>query len=177
MTESRCPSCGGFCGRGGCEREDVQPEQTVSLEEYKRLQRLVTNQGIRLMEYESKQEPVAWGFQNTAITGSNRWMYLRETIPTNDQYRGVLWTPLYTAPPEQPLVGLTDEDREILEAVRRELHRGNQDGNAPGHVHEVPGIWDSDNGERAGKPCAWCLTWKKFTTLIDRESTLKDKKK
>ena len=72
-------------------------------------------------------EPVAWGFQNTAITGSNRWMYLRETIPTNDQYRGVLWTPLYTAPPKQEFVcstglchykhwvGLTDE--EILEAA------------------------------------------------------------
>lgn len=72
---------------------------------------------------------------------------------------------------------LRDEDREILEAVRRELDRGNQDGNAPGHGHEVPGIWDSDNGARAGKPCAWCLTWKKFTTIIDREATLKDKKK
>lgn len=36
-----------------------QSEQTVSLEEYKRLQRLVTSQGIRLMEYESEQEPVA----------------------------------------------------------------------------------------------------------------------
>ena len=83
----------------------------------------------------------------------------------------------YTAPPSKPWVSLTDEDREILEAVRRELDRGNQDGNAPGHGHEVPGIWDSDNGARAGKPCAWCLTWKKFTTLIDREYTLKDKKK
>lgn len=72
---------------------------------------------------------------------------------------------------------LRDEDREILEAVRRELDRGNQDGNAPGHGHQVPGIWDSDNGARAGKPCAWCLTWKKFTTIIDREATLKDKKK
>lgn len=82
-----------------------------------------------------------------------------------------------TAPPTREWVGLTEEDREILEAVRRELDRGNQDGNAPGHGHEVPGIWDSDNGARAGKPCAWCLTWKKFTTLIDRESTQKDKKK
>lgn len=29
-------------------------------------------------------------------------------------------------------------------------------GNAPGHGHSVPGIWDSDNGELAGKECAWC---------------------
>jgi hypothetical protein len=44
-------------------------------------------------------EPVAWGFQNSAITGSNRWMMLREEIPANDQYGGALWTPLYTTPP------------------------------------------------------------------------------
>ena len=33
------------------------------------------------------------------------------------------------------------------------------DGNAPGHGHEIPGVWDSDNGALAGKPCAWCATW------------------
>ena len=45
------------------------------------------------------QEPVAWGFQNTAITGSNRWTMLREEVPADDQYNGALWTPLYTTPP------------------------------------------------------------------------------
>lgn len=25
MTDRQCPSCGGFCGRGGCERENVKP--------------------------------------------------------------------------------------------------------------------------------------------------------
>ena len=55
-----------------------------------------------------EQEPVAWGFQNTAITGSNRWMMLREEIPANDQYGGALWTPLYTTPPHRK--PLTDED-------------------------------------------------------------------
>ena len=55
-------------------------------------------------------EPVAWGFQNTGITGSNRWMYLRETIPAEDQYRGILWTPLYTAPPQREWQGMTDEN-------------------------------------------------------------------
>lgn len=29
----------------------------------------------------------------------------------------------------------------------------------PGHCHEQPGIWDSDNGEKAGQPCDWCQTW------------------
>jgi hypothetical protein len=80
-----------------------------------------------------------------------------------------------TAPPRKEWVGLTDEDREILEAVRNELDRDRRDGNAPGHGHSIPGIWDSDNGDRAGKPCAWCLTWKKFKAIIDKEAKLKEK--
>ena len=61
-----------------------------------------------------KHEPVAFGFQNTAITESNRWMMLRETIPADDQYQGSLWTPLYTAPPKREWVGLTDEELELI---------------------------------------------------------------
>lgn len=31
---------------------------------------------------------------------------------------------------------------------------------APGHAHEVPGVWDADNiPELAGKPCEWCSAW------------------
>ena len=63
----------------------------------------------RMMEM-PKQEPVAWGFENSAITGSNRWMMLREKVPPNDQYKGALWTPLYTTPPQCPWVGLTSEE-------------------------------------------------------------------
>jgi hypothetical protein len=39
------------------------------------------------------------------------------------------------------------------------------DGNAPGHCHEVPGVWDSDNGKKAGKPCAWCAIWAKAKAM------------
>ena len=63
-----------------------------------------------------EQEPVAYGMQNTALTGSNRWMLLRENVPANDQYGGALWTPLYTAPPKRK--PLTDE--EIMQ-IGREL--------------------------------------------------------
>lgn len=67
------------------------------------------------IEQAEKQEPVAWGFQNTAITGSNRWMMLREKVPANDQYGGALWTPLYTHPqPKREWVGLTNEEIEAL---------------------------------------------------------------
>jgi len=51
--------------------------------------------------FEEQEEPAAWGFQNTAITGSNRWMMLREEVPANDQYNGALWTPLYTTPQQR----------------------------------------------------------------------------
>ena len=41
------------------------------------------------------------------------------------------------------------------------------DGNAPGHGHEIPGVWDSDNGALAGKPCAWCATWAHAKAMRD----------
>lgn len=50
--------------------------------------------------------------------------------------------------------------REIVAAVVREHpHRSANRGNAPGHGHSVPGVWDSDNGALAGTECAWCKTW------------------
>ena len=43
-------------------------------------------------------EPVAYVFPNTAVTGRNRWMMLREDVPANDEYGGAMWVPLYAAP-------------------------------------------------------------------------------
>ena len=37
---------------------------------------------------------------------------------------------------------------------------GEAGGDAPGHCHSKPGIWDADNApEIAGKPCDWCAQW------------------
>jgi hypothetical protein len=47
--------------------------------------------------------------------------------------------------------------RMIDQLERRSKFRS---GNAPGHSHGIPGIWDSDNGELAGKKCAWCEVWR-----------------
>lgn len=50
--------------------------------------------------------------------------------------------------------------RDLLAAVMRELpSRSTFSGNAPGHCHNIPGVWDSDNGALSGKSCAWCMTW------------------
>lgn len=50
--------------------------------------------------------------------------------------------------------------RSIIKAIASEISEpGKPDGNAPGHCHDIPGVWDSDNGAKAGKECAWCKTW------------------
>ncbi|MBR8471214.1 MULTISPECIES: hypothetical protein [Burkholderia] len=55
--------------------------------------------------------------------------------------------------------------RDLMAKVIREINHGEYNHpyrgieNAPMHGHEVPGIWDSDNGAKAGTPCAWCATW------------------
>ena len=78
----QCSSCGGFCGKY-CQRENIKQEQG---------------------------EPVAYGFPNSAITGNQKWMSLREQIPENDEYKGALWIPLYDKPQIKEWVWLTDEN-------------------------------------------------------------------
>lgn len=54
-----------------------------------------------------------------------------------------------------------------LEAVLREIpHREGRRGNAPGHCHSVPGVWDEDNGALAGKECAWCKVWNEAVSAM-----------
>lgn len=36
----------------------------------------------------------------------------------------------------------------------------------PGHAHDAPGIWDSDNGEKANKPCAQCAMWSNLHDIL-----------
>ena len=75
-------------------------------------------EAIRTRLAQPEPEPVAYGFQNTAVTGSNRWLMLREEVPTDDQYDGQLWTPLYTAPPAKEWAGLTDDEYELMAEKR-----------------------------------------------------------
>lgn len=37
---------------------------------------------------------------------------------------------------------------------------------SPNHGHEIPGIWDRDNWELAGKPCAECAIYDEVRRIV-----------
>lgn len=55
--------------------------------------------------------------------------------------------------------------RDLMANVIRKINQGEYNRpyrgieNAPDHAHDIPGIWDSDNGAKAGTQCTWCATW------------------
>ena len=67
-------------------------------------------------------------------------------------------------------VSVPDGLVDVMTAVYRELeHRkGDRRGNAPGHGHAIPGVWDEDNGALAGTTCAWCALWNKGKEMLER---------
>ena len=74
--------------------------------------------------------------------------------------------PLYEKQDIETLMQQRDELLDVFQLIISEMERRDRnDGNAPGHGHEIPGVWDRDNGELAGKPCAWCAVWKKAKEL------------
>ncbi|MGS1033332.1 hypothetical protein [Burkholderia glumae] len=62
--------------------------------------------------------------------------------------------------------------RDMLAAVVCEVEDGEYDHpytgteNAPGHAHDIPGVWDSDNDSKASKPCEWCITWNRARSAL-----------
>jgi hypothetical protein len=67
------------------------------------------------------QEAVAYGLPNTAITGKKQaLMQVRLDIPSNDQYGGALWVPLYLAPPSSTAIAamVIRQAAEKCEAVK-----------------------------------------------------------
>ncbi|MBD1602355.1 ead/Ea22-like family protein [Pseudomonas typographi] len=57
--------------------------------------------------------------------------------------------------------------RGIMAAVVSEIPHAKHmsPGNAPGHCHRLPGVWDEDNGAKAGKECGWCKVWNKALVM------------
>lgn len=68
---------------------------------------------------------------------------------------------------------MTEREQALVEAARAvEAHMlANHTGlwgNAPGHAHRTPGVWDVDpgNGAKGGTACEWCAQWTAFTTAL-----------
>ena len=57
--------------------------------------------------------------------------------------------------------------RDVMAAVISEIPHAKhiQPGNSPGHSHRVPGVWDEDNGAKAGRECGWCKVWNTALTM------------
>jgi hypothetical protein len=60
-----------------------------------------------------------------------------------------------------------DPEADLKKAVRDVVNSVEEhNGNAPGHGHSVPGIWDLDNKEGIkGQPCERCAKWQRMKTL------------
>jgi hypothetical protein len=90
--DRQCSSCGGFCKKSGCERENVKPElKIINMENF-------VGSGKPLV-------PVGWMY---SITGT-----LFDTCPPDADDGEFL--PLYTAPPQREWVGLTDAEAMEIE--------------------------------------------------------------
>jgi len=72
-----------------------------------------------IAELES-QEPVAWLEPEWREKICPEVGY--EVTMTDDHPRDLCWIPLYTHPPQRTWVGLTDEERNAIEAATLDLH-------------------------------------------------------
>lgn len=67
-----------------------------------------------------------------------------------------------------PAIALRKEVHQLRSALRDivdELDDG-LDADGPGHSHEVSGVWDRDNGAKAGTKCEWCAKWNQIRIMI-----------
>ena len=67
------------------------------------------SEGHRIEKAQPEPEPVAWKYETPDYV-SLQWE------PTRGDWRDGTWTPLYTAPPQRPWQGLTDEEAEHIYA-------------------------------------------------------------
>lgn len=56
---------------------------------------------------------------------------------------------------------------DLLAALQHIFSEIDDGDGAPGHSHDVPGIWDSDNATGvAGTACEWCAQWEAARAAI-----------
>lgn len=99
------------------------------------------------------------GFEDGPIFHREEWMRLKD-LPKG--------TKLFTGETVDALQGEVSRLRGLLTAWYAEESRYSP-RQSPGHHHQIPGIWDSDNGDLAGKPCAKCALWAEIKTIANLE--------
>ena len=55
---------------------------------------------------------------------------------------------------------------DFIDTVKQAFKEVGDRKSFPHHSHDVPGVWDSDNGEKANKPCAQCALWLKLHDML-----------
>ena len=68
--------------------------------------------------------------------------------------------------PALPVTGLLPCARAVFDHFADQC----RDGNAPGHGHLIPGVWDADasNGDKGGTDCKWCADWSDFRQALSQ---------
>lgn len=60
---------------------------------------------------------------------------------------------------------------QLVESLRGIIdHFDCSHGNAPGHDHLIPGVWDKDvsNGVKGGTKCGWCEQWNEARAALSQ---------
>ena len=114
---------------------------------------------------EYKMVPVEPSLEMISAMIEADWKRPQSMLRGSSNYLASMYQAAVSSVPAVEDKRVAELEAELAEAVSlfklvMDEHPGKEkDGNAPGHCHQIPGIWDSDNGAKAGKPCAWCAVW------------------
>lgn len=61
--------------------------------------------------------------------------------------------------PTRPNDRVSIAARAMLDAYAATYYWDPSEGNCPSHGHDVPGVWDRNNGDKAGTQCELCAAW------------------
>jgi len=94
---------------------------------------------------------------------------LRLDILTGRDAAGLAWG--------QFIVRACNSHYQLVEALRGIIdHFDCSHGNAPGHDHLIPGVWDKDvsNGAKGGTQCVWCEQWNEARAALSQAGGASD---
>lgn len=70
----------------------------------------------------------------------------------------------------KPSLQVPQEWRDVLIGLIAIAEKKGKRQGSPNHCHAIPGIWDSDNGVLAGKPCAECAMYDRARAMVQSAS-------